>query len=286
MSSLRYCYTFLRRKTFNSLILKACSDDGSGTLNSQLITKKERSKSAGTKKWEQGPLVISILILLGTAVVETLLFDLDASKNTLPNLGNSSFLEKYVHLTFITVHDNNTILFTLVASLYYLLSKMSTFAGIVGDMMCIVISFGLARKTQSISTDLRELFTKHEWKISAVQKSIGAASNEPFQISKAQSWGKIHQTLVELRKLSSEVSWLLSPIFTISIVEATLNVIINVSSIYISNKLGGVLSMYLILVKNDFFIAEPNRKCVGFVLPQSAILYLPVSDSSCPSITN
>lgn len=227
----------VRRKMFQNIVLNTCYDRSTGDDASNLQTnitheKTLRQKSLINRNRAERPLVVAILVLLGTGLAETLLFDLDLNLTAFPNLKeDTSFLKKHVYLVVADlgkVPTNTNIWFMLAASWYYVATKMSTFAGVVGDMICIVTSFGLACKVQAVSQELARIFSVPEVRVRKIHMSVVGLKNN-VALPMAQSWGKIHCTLADLRKQATEISWFLSPIFAISIVETTMNVIINVS---------------------------------------------------------
>ncbi len=148
-------------------------------------------------------------------------------------LENDTFFERYFH---VTIHSLDTFShnYPVLNNSYfiffcYVISKIATFATDYGDVLCIVLSYKITSKIQSL-TDRLENSLQHEILCySCNSKQFAEITTIKPSCNSNFSWQLVYQEIIEIRKLTDETSKFLSPVLLISLTLDIFTILYNVS---------------------------------------------------------
>ncbi len=150
------------------------------------------------------------------------------------NLENATFLEKNFH---VTIHNLNTLhphysflCHPGIMFICYMIPKISTFAIIYGDILCIVLSYKISAKLHHIIYHLEGQLQLNVISRTTKSKHIAEmASIRTNYDSKIPSWQTVYNEISDIRKLTIETSKFLSPVLLISLMVYMFTLVHNVS---------------------------------------------------------
>lgn len=121
------------------------------------------------------------------------------------------------------LHNHYFILFC------YVIVKFATFATGYGDVLCIVLSYKIASKLQSIIDHLESSLNLHLAYTKNSSKHVAEITTVKTNYGLHSSWQMIYNEIIKIRKLTIKTSKFLSPVLLISLMVDLFNIVYYVS---------------------------------------------------------
>ncbi|CAL8116687.1 unnamed protein product [Orchesella dallaii] len=176
------------------------------------------------EKIQMSSVYTSILVLFGSAIVETILFDAAVCQKQIGPYKNATFLEKYVDNTVYETESLQSIRESwnpIFMGAFYILSKLITLSTDYSDALCITLVFGITARLQLMNKHLKHhLYIKENPKQILIFTDNGHNHHHKITDQKNPTkiyWPHIYRDFVKLRILSDQISKFASPLILVSL---------------------------------------------------------------------